>query len=221
MTDRPFIGDVHRLVEASPYLQLAKRRSAEGFLRRGVSLAEECFTALADYPRVLVEPLEFFYTCLRSLGALTPLLLEVLVRDCTWRGAVWGAWLAILEPRPEFLPALESVRRTYPHNDWLIECALTAVRAESPSPEQEAILGLGARCRELLRDVKRPVTPLRRAPTDVEVAQMDREREVVRAAYARGGAEAARAAFSGTLVRYYSENYSKWAARGRAWVNPG
>jgi len=178
-----------------------------------VSLADECLPALADYPRVLIEPLEFFYTCLRSLGALTPFLIEALVHDHNWRGAVWGAWLTILEPRPQFLPALEGARGSWPHNDWLVQCAVAAVRGEPPPAEHLPILELGLRCRDLLRDVKRPVTSLRSEPTDVQVAQMNREREVVRAAYAAGGSDAARAAMSGTLVAYYTEGYETWGAR--------
>jgi len=201
-------------VRNSPYLRLAKPRGAESFLRRQVSLAEECLPALADYPRVLVEPLEFFYACLRSLGALTAPLIEALVRDCNWRGAVWGAWLAILEPRDEFLAALESARGRWPHNDWLIQSAIAAVRGQPSSAEHAAVLELGARCRELLRDVKRPVVPLRREPTEIQIAQMNREREIVRAAYAAGGSDAARAALPGTLLAYYADDHATWAARG-------
>jgi len=210
----PFIDDVWWLVRTSPYLKLAKPRNAEPFLRRQLSLAEECFSALTDYPRVLVEPLEFFYTCLRSLGALTPSLIEVLVRDCNWRGAVWGAWLAILDPREPLLPALEGARGRWPHNEWLVQCAVAAVRADPSPPEHAGVIELAARCRELLRDVKRPAVPLRSAPTDAQLSQMQREQEAVRAAYARGGAEAARAALSGTLLAYYLEDYGTWAARG-------
>lgn len=220
MPHRPFINDVGLLLSTSPYLQLSKPPAAEWFLRRQIAYAEECFTPLADYPRVLVEPLEFFYTCLRSLGALNVPLIETLVRECSWRGAVWAAWLTILEPREEFLPALRSVDGAWRHNDWLVQCAKASVPGQPTTTcAHEPILALGSRCRELLRGVKRPVTRLRSEPTDVQIAQMNRERELVRTAYAGGGAEAARAVLRGTLLQYYAEDYATWAARTRPTVN--
>jgi hypothetical protein len=214
VVDRPFSDDVWGLIRSSPYLQLAKPRGAEPFLRRQVSLAEECRSGLADYPRVRVEPLEFFYTCLRSLGALRPVLLEAFVRDGTWRGVVWGAWLAILEPDAQFLPILGGVRGIWPHNDWLVQCAVAAIRTEGAPPAHQPVLELGARCRELLRGVKRPVTPLRSEPTDDQLTLMNRERELVRSAYASGGAAAARAVLPGTLLEFYGADHASWAARG-------
>ncbi len=196
-------------------MALAKPSCAESYLRRRISHAEECYTPLSAYPDVLVEPLEFFYTCLRSLGALNVSLIETLVRELNWRGYVWAAWLTILEPREEFLPALVSMSGRWPYNDWLGQCAVAAVRAQSTISSHESILVLGARCRELLHGVKRPVTPLRSEPTKAQVAQMDREREIVRKMYASGGVKAARAVLRGTLVQYYAEDYVTWAKRHR------
>jgi hypothetical protein len=218
MPDRLFINDVGHLLSTSPYLQLSKPPGAEQFLRRQIAYAEECYATVADYPQIQVEPLEFFYTCLRSLGALDVPLIETLVRECSWRGAVWAAWLTILEPREEFLPALRSVDGAWRHNDWLVQCAKASVPGQPTATAHEPILALGSRCRQLLQGVKRPVTPLRSNPTDVQIAQMDRERELVRTAYAGGGAEAARAVLRGTLLQYYTEDYMTWAARTRTSV---
>ena len=212
-TGRPYSEDVAYFVATSPYLQLSKRAKAEPFLRRAVEAAEECLPTLAAYPRVQIEALAFFYTCLRSLGALDPPFIEALLSQHNWRGAVWGAWLAILEPAPHFLPAVSEARGRWPHNDWLVECAFSAIRGSSPSPEHETILQLAARCREILRDVPRPAIQLRRAPTEAEVAQMNEEQKRVHAAYASGGAEAARAVLPGTLLEFYGQDYPTWAAR--------
>lgn len=209
---RHYSWDVAHFVARSPYLQLAKPPAARRFLRRNVQLAEECGPTLAAYPGVLVEPLEFFYRCLHSLGALDLDFMQALLSEHNWRGVVWGAWLAILEPGAHFEPALSSVHGRSPHNDWLVECALATIRGVSSSPEHAEILQLSARCRELLRDVKRPVVRLRREPTAVQYAQMNQEREGVRAAYASGGAEAARALLPGTLLELYSKSYPAWAA---------
>jgi hypothetical protein len=62
--------DVACFVRTSPYLTLANPQSAAGFLLRHVEAAEECLLTLRAYPGLLVEPLSFLYTCLRSLGAL-------------------------------------------------------------------------------------------------------------------------------------------------------
>jgi hypothetical protein len=207
---RHYGEDVAYFVATSPYLQLSKRAKAEAFLSRSVEAAEECRPTLAAYPRVQIEPLAFFYTCLRSLGTLDLPFIEALLSEHSWRGAVWGAWLAILEPAPHLLAAVSEARGRWPHNDWLVKCA---IQGASPSPEDDAILRLGARCRELLRDVARPATPLRRAPTEAEVAQMKQEQERVRAAYASGGAEAARAVLPGTLLEFYRQDYPTWAAQ--------
>ena len=214
MSDRPYSGDVGYLVSRSPYLQLSKPAEAERFLRQRISYAEECFTPLTEYPNVLVEPLEFFYTCLRSLGALNVPFIETLVCEWNWRGFVWAAWLTILEPREGFLTAILSLNGRWQHHDWLGQCAIAAVRQQM-SCQHEAVLTLGKRCRELLHGVKRPVTPLRREPTELQTAQMNRERELVRSAYTGGGAEAARAVLRGTLLEYYNEDYASWAARNR------
>lgn len=212
-TLRPFSHDVGYFVRRSPYLFLKKPDEAARFLRRQLEIADECLPALAAYPKVLIEPLEFFYTCLRSLGALDQPFFEVLLSEHTWRGAVWGAWLAILDPREVFLPALRDVRDRWPHNDWLVECAESAIRGSSTTTEHDSVTRLGARCRELLRGVQRPVVPLRHEPTEVEVAQMKRETELVRSVYASGGAEAARALLPGTLLEFYTQDYPSWAAR--------
>ena len=168
--------------------------------------------ALAAYPKVVVEPLEFFYTCLRCLGALDQPFFEVLLAEHNWRGAVWGAWLAILEPAEAFLPALSEARGRWPHNDWLVACAESVIRGSPALDEHGPVARLGARCRELLRDLQRPVVPLRHEPTEVEVAQMKRETELVRSVYVNGGADAARALLPGTLIHFYAQDYPIWAA---------
>ena len=103
----------------------------------------------------------------------------------------------------------------WPYNNWLGRCAVAAVRQQPTICEHETILALGARCRELLRGVKRPVIPLRREPTQMHLAQMELEREIIRSRNAAGGVEAARAALPGTLIHYYTEDYVSWAARHR------
>ncbi|MEJ7730111.1 MAG: hypothetical protein WKG00_12930 [Polyangiaceae bacterium] len=210
---RHYRGDVSYFVGASPYLSLAKLDRAVAFLGRQIEVAEDCLPGLAAYPGVLVEPLEFFYTTLRSLGALDLAFFEGMMSDHTWRGVVWGAWLALIEPSELFQPALVGVRGRWPHNEWLVDCALATVRQDPPAAEHRAFVALAARCKNILSDVPRPPVRLRREPSEAQLARMELERAVIRAAYARGGSEAARAALADTLVGFYAQDHATWARR--------
>lgn len=206
--------DVAHFVTTSPYLTLAKPPRAAWFLRRQVSIGEDCLHALRRYPGERSEPLDFYYLCLHSLGALDQPFFEALLRDHTWRGVVWGSWLAMLEPRRTFLRTLRATDPG-PHNRWIVDCALTTIERRSPAPENAEVVSLGERFRRLLDGVPRPEVPLRLAPTAVEVTLMDGERARVRACYANGGADAALAALRGTLVGFYAQDYVRWVRSRR------
>jgi hypothetical protein len=205
-----FREDVGYFVRTSPYLTLAKPKSASDFLRRQVEAAEECLPALRAYPELLVEPLSFLYTCLRSLGALDPAFFGALVRDHTWRGIVWGAWLAMLEPRAELAEALCSARPNCPKNEWLVDCALSTIEGRAPVPSHEVIVRLAARVRRCLDGVPRPAVRLRPEPTPTEITRMARERADIRAVYVDAGADAALRRLPGTLVGLYAMDYVRW-----------
>jgi hypothetical protein len=202
--------DVAYFVRTSPYLTLAKPHSATSFLLRQVEAAEECLLTLRAYPDIFVEPLSFLYTCLRSLGALVQAFFEALVHDHTWRGVVWGAWLAMLEPRAEFGDALHSARPTCSKNEWLVDCALSTITGQAPGAEYEPILALAQRYRRCLDGVSRPAVRLRSEPTAAEVTQMEWERARIRSVYAKAGADAALRCLPGTLVGFYAMDYVRW-----------
>jgi hypothetical protein len=207
--------DVAYFVSQSPYLTLAKPRSAARFLQRQVTIGEDCWPALRRYPRERIEPLDFFYTCLHSLGALDQPFFEALLGHHTWRGVVWGSWLALLDPREAFSKPLRAAAPG-PHNQWIVDAAMATIDGRDPPPEGAEIAALAARFRDLLEGVPRPEVPLRHAPTPTEIAVMDGERALVRARYARGGADAALAALRGTLVGFYAQGYVRWVrARNR------
>ena len=207
---RYFSQDVAHFVRTSPYLTLARPKNAVRFLQRQVEAAEECRSALQLYPDLLIEPLGFFYTCLRSLGALDQAFFEALVCDHTWRGVVWGAWLAMLDPRAEFVDALRAARLTCPENEWLVDCAISTVEGRAPLPQPEVVVEFSAGCRRSLDWVRRPVVRLRLEPTATEVAQMARERDRIRSEYAERGREAALRCVPGTLIGYYAMDYARW-----------
>lgn len=202
--------DVAYFVRTSPYLTLANPQSATSFLRRQIEAAEECLLTLRAYPDLLVEPLSFLYTCLRSLGALDQAFFEALAHYHTWRGVVWAAWLALLEPRAEFGDALRAARSMCPKNEWLVDCALSTIVGRPPGAQYEVILALAQRYRRCLDGVSRPAMRLRPEPTAAEVAQMERERARIRSVYAEAGADAALRCLHGTLVGFYAMDHVRW-----------
>jgi hypothetical protein len=203
-------GDIAYFVRSSPYLALAKSSSAVNFLMRRVEYAEECALALQAYPSVLIDPLEFFYTCLRSLGALDLPFFEALLLEHNWRGAVWASWLSMLEPSDIFVGALRRAGGRYPHNEWLVDCAISTIEGRTPAPEHEAFVRLATRCRVALKAVPRPAVPLRPEPTEAEISLMNLEREHIRFCYKSMGSEAALQSIRGTLVGFYAQDYLRW-----------
>jgi hypothetical protein len=202
--------DVAHFVSSSPYLAIAKPPGAAWFLQKHVEAAEECSVALRAYPGVRIEPLEFLYTCLQSLGALDQPFFEALVLDHTWRGAVWGSFLALLDPRPGFLDALRKAGPQCPHNEWLIGGAISTIEGRAPAPESEVVAALAERYRRVLQGVPRPVVRLRPAPTDAQIAEMRRESRQIGLVYERLGATAALESMRGTLVAYYTQSHERW-----------
>lgn len=203
--------DIAYFVRTSPYLALAKPKGAVAFLRPRVEAAEECRSVLHAYPDVRVEPLDFFYTCLHSLGALDQAFFEALLVDHTWRGVVWGAWLSMLAPERAFADPLRAAGPKWPENRWLVDCALSTIEGRAASPEHEAVVALAARARRCLEGVPRPGVSLRAEPTKAEIAQMARERERIALIYANMGTDAALRALRGTLVAFHAQDYVRWA----------
>ncbi len=216
MTEGPYTEDVAHFLRESPYLALAKPASALRHLRRQLEAGEECAAALAEYPVLQIEPLEFFYTCLRSLGVLDQGFFETLLSELTWRGVVWGAWLAMIEPRTEFLAPLLSVQSRVPeYNRWIVDGAVCEIERRSPRPDQQDFMALAKRVRQLLALVPRPVGRIRRMPTTEEGATMAQERDRIRRCYAAEGADAALAMIPGTLAGFYAQDYRQWLRTGQ------
>ncbi|MDB4927658.1 MAG: hypothetical protein JWM10_142 [Myxococcaceae bacterium] len=211
MTEGPWVEDVAHFLRMSPYLTLARPAGALRYLKRQLELAEGCDAALWEYPALQIEPLEFFYTCARSLGVLDRGFFEALLFELTWRGVVWGAWLAMIEPRPEFRAPLLSVQSRVPaYNRWIVDCAVCAIEDRSPEPNQHDFTALVKRVRQLLAPIPRPVGRIRRMPTTEEYAAMAQEQARIRRCYAAEGADAALAMIPGTLIGFYTQDYRRW-----------
>lgn len=214
-----FFDDVAYLFRKGPYLHLARPRSALRYVRYQVEAGEECIDTLRLYPGVRIETLEFHYACLFGLGALDGDLLDDLLVEFAWRGVVWGSFLAALMPRPEFAESLSAALARVSHNRWLVEAALDVVCAREPTAERRAFIEETARMRALLAPLAHRRVPLRRAPTQAQAAQLQREREAIRAAYERSGLAGARAALKGTLLAAFLRPYPEWIRSTRAGVS--
>ncbi len=213
-------ADVDHLIATSPYMALARERRAVRFLEAQIDAGRECRATLLDYPACAIEPLEFFYTCLHSLGAFGPALFADLTAG-TWRGVVWASWLALLRPHPTLRPPLARLLAArgpaLPHNRWLIEAA---ARAASGRDDDAPIARAAETIRALLAPVPAPATPIRRVPDDAERALIATEARRVGAIYRVSGAQAARAAIEASPARTWWTPYPAWAAAWKAAGRP-
>ncbi|MCA9493695.1 MAG: hypothetical protein KC621_27370 [Myxococcales bacterium] len=221
--DRVFVEDVARVVAVAPYLALRSRRTALDFLTGRVEAAEECSDTLRRFPDLRIEALEFLYTCLCGLALLDEPFFHQLI-EVGWRGTVWGAWLALLEPHPAFRTPLAEAASRWSRQRWLLDEAIAAMDGACRDTELNALV---VRYRTALAAVPRPIVALRPEPTAEQLARMARERDHVRLAYVTGGLEAARQALEGTLLRTYVVDLQTWrrtqgglgARRGRSAPN--
>ena len=167
------IDDVFSLIRPLPYVHMMRERSGLLLLGRQVSKIQAWGEFLPQHRTALCEPLDFAYRYLRCLGALDELLLQdlLLSGQFTWRGIVIGAWLAALEPRPEFRKLLLRARPLASKNQWVINLAVAAIDAKRP-PEVAEHLDAVEKIRRALAPIPRPAVKLRR---------YDRTRSPVRA----------------------------------------
>lgn len=204
--------DVLHFVRSSPYVSLMHAGSAASFVRRQVEAAEECATALHQYPGLEVEPLWFSYACLRSLGVCDARFFSCLMSNCSWRGVVWGSWLGIISPKPFMVPVLvAALPRASPRNVGLVRCAVSVTQGSDPDPAFLDFASVGQRLRTALFGVALRPRPVRLTPGEDLRQRLDAERERVRQAYRAGGVESARAAARGTLVAEYALDYPAWS----------
>jgi hypothetical protein len=127
---------------------------------------------------------------------------------------VWGAWIAILEPRPEFARHLRALGPLHVANQWLVDAAIAVVEGRPPLPEHSDYTVLAARCRRSLEGVTRPTTRLRPEPREADRPQVHREIEQIRSVYAEQGTESALRCLPGTLAGYYAQDYKRWIKSG-------
>jgi hypothetical protein len=207
--------DIWHFVNRAPYLALSRPVRAVSFLERQLSLRAECFTRLDAYPELQVEPLEFFYRTARSLGMLDRQSLQDLLTAHTWRGVVWGGWLALMAPSPDLAEVLSRASAQKAENLWPVQCALALLEGRAPPAALAHVGALAARVRDAMLGMRVPRMPLRSSPTAVERAVLDEERRLVRAAYVAGGVDRARQVLKGTRIEELSMPYARWYAAQR------
>lgn len=190
--------DVIRLFYAIPYLTLS-RPSALSLLEEMARDGAELKHVLALYPRVLYEPLDLHYSCLRVTAALTDELVDELTTSYTWRGVVWAAWAVALRPEARFAPYLRNGRARAPRNTWIVDVALAEIeRSECHAyAEHQALIRA---VRSLLEDLPRPVVRLRQLPTGSQLVEVEAARRDVRETYRARGVDAALARISGSIL---------------------
>src|SRR6185312_10371561 len=190
--------DVVQLFSGIPYLTLA-RPTAISLLRDMVRDGVELERVLSLYPRVLYEPLELHYACLRLTAALTDELVDELTTAYTWRGVVWAAWAVALRPEERFAQSLRSGRARAPRNTWIVDVALAEIeRAECPDyAEHQALIRA---VRSSLADLPRPVVRLRRWHSGPQLVEVEAAKRAVREMYTAQGVDAALAQLRGSIL---------------------
>lgn len=208
------VDDVAHFVMGAPYLTLARPRSAIAFLERVLRLRSECFTGLETYPALQVEPLEFFYVTARSLGMLDAASLEVMTTKLSWRGVVWGGWLALMRPMPAFAEILVRAATPRPDNLMWVECARALIEGRAPPSRLATVDALAAQVRAAIDVMRIERAPLRTVPSGDALDAIEAQRRVVRAAYRSGGAERALAVLQGTRLHEITMPYTRWVRNG-------
>jgi hypothetical protein len=184
---------------------------------RQVTLLADCFTGLDAYPALQVEPLEFFYLTGRSLSMLDRQSLTIMMTALTWRGVVWGGWLALMCPSAEFADILAAASSREADNLWPAQCALALLEGRAPPSGLADLSTLAARVRGALSALRMERMPLRSPPAEDERKILDEERRLIRSAYKSQGAERALQVLRAARLYEFSMPYAQWYAKiGRA-----
>jgi len=202
--------DLWYFVNLAPTLALSTPQRALRYLGRQSERLIEMQGVLAQYPRVQVDHLDFWYHTLRSLGMLDVESLQGLLAQCTWRGVVWGGWLALLLPQTEFLPILAKVPEFHYENEWAARCAVEEIENLPLEGQYESVRRLARKCRHYIKHLPIVAMPLRKHPSHFLKTRIEADRERVLAAYRYGGADAAKAVIRDSCLRDLITDYPTW-----------
>lgn len=205
-------ADVAALMRRLPYLRIDDRGTG-ALLTELNNLAARHAEALAQFPDVLIEPLEPLYACHIAVSTLDAALLGDLLFGFGWRGTRIGAWLALLAPQGPFRPLLSHAMPGPLKAQAVLQLALGALGAPLPQ-DLSAAATAAAGLQETLAKLPRRAQPLRRSMTQVQQAQYEREAEAVRQAYHAGDKALALTLSRQGLLGYYLPSLADWRAAG-------
>ena len=192
--------DVLRLVEGIPYLPLRSPKSALRFWARlrddGIELAH----LLRQFPFVKYEPLETLYACARAAAVLDEKLVSDLSTHYSWRGVVLVSFLIALRPRAIYEGYLQRAHERVPHNQWIVELALSEIRGSNDDRHIEHRQALRELRGAVANFPKQPVN-LRRGPTADELPGLRSATAAVADAYKSSGVQQARAVLNASAWR--------------------
>lgn len=205
-------SDIAELMRGAPYLRL-RDGGLRALLQETVDTGETYAHYLPQYPAVRIEPLDFLYQCRYNLDVLDEHMMADLLQS-TWRQALWGAWLALLAPRPEYGPMLREIKGRHPDAWGIVGLAIAAHGGEVPWAFVDEFR-LAKRIRKLVAALQVQPRALRKNPSPAELAAYRAEAEAVLATYRSGGAAAARPLTQKGLLWHYGENYWAWAEKNK------
>ncbi len=203
-------SDLWYFIALGPYLALAKQDRALKLLRQKARDLVEFRKVIPQFPNIQIEELEFWYRTLRGIGALDVQSLEAMVTRCSWRGVVWGGWLALMNPRPEFAAVLAAIPSNEHGNEWAARCALAEIEGRSIAGEYEEMRRLAQLCRHCLATVPVVHMPLRVVPLEAEREMWELERIRIHEAYRRGGVDVARQHIRMSRYAEWIMPYPQW-----------
>ena len=206
-------NDIYALMQRAPYLRLSNK-GLNSLLKETLAGGDAYGQYFAQYPAGRIKPLDFLYQCRYNLDALDEHLLRDLLQ-ATWREANWGAWLALLAPRPEYEALLLEIRGRHPYGQDILELAIAAHSGVVPAHLGEQHSS-ALRVRTMVESLQRQPRALRKNPGPSQQDAYQAELDAVRAAYRSGGAASALPLTRKGLLGYYGEDYWAWAARQSA-----
>ncbi|UVH55349.1 hypothetical protein NWF24_21220 [Variovorax paradoxus] len=195
-------SDVLRLLHDVPYFRFMKAESALRFWTQLRDDGLELTHILHQFPSVKYQPLDMLYACARAAASLDEELISDLTTDYSWQGVVHASFLAALQPHAAYSSYLRRARDKAPHNEWIVDLALCEIRGslcERHSEHQRVIREL----REVIANVPKQATNLRRGPTADELLQLQSATAAVADAYRKGGAAQARAVLNASAWRTF------------------
>ena len=213
------VEDIAHFVMRAPYLELSRPPRAQSFLEYHLELLSQCYTGLDQFPRLQVEPLEFFYKTLWSLGILDRESLEIMLTQLTWRGIVWGGWLALMNPQAEFADLLANVETDLPDNLWPVQCAIARLESTPPPDELRELDALATQARDALTSATLVPLPMRQALYETDRERFESQMQAVTDAYHQDGTDSALRALRGTRLQLAVMDYPRWLDQTRL-TNP-